>query len=185
MRSGRVATVIFASLLMATPGGCSFLDGPIGGIPGGPLHTGPRVSEPVVDWSFADNRRIELQLVEPPTSRTTGLWLHEGQLYVPCDLGFMWRRIPAYRPSHWMASLWFRFKRWHTDALRDGRVVLRIDGKRYERQAVLVTDPEVIAALSLRFEKWGEKAFSFPLGEAPTDDPKDIWFFRMDPRPAV
>ncbi len=64
-------------------------------------------------------------------------------------------------------------------------MVLRIDGKRYERQAVLVTDPEVIAALSLRFEKWGEKAFSFPLGEAPTDDPKDIWFFRMDPRPAM
>jgi len=157
-------------------------DGPMGPIPGGPLRTGTLVTEPVIDWSFAKGQSMDLELVEPPGSRTTGAMVLEGQLYVSCDLGFIWRRIPA--PARWMASLIYRFKRWHEDALRDGRVVLRIAGKRYERQAVRVTDPEVVAILSSRFEKWAEKTFSSPLGDVPSDGPNDIWFFRMDPRPA-
>lgn len=64
-------------------------DGPTGPIPGGRLRAGTLVSEPGVDWSFAnDGRSIELQLVEPLGSRTTGSVVHEGQLFVPCDLGF-------------------------------------------------------------------------------------------------
>ena len=76
-------------------------------------RTGTLVSEPVVDWSFAQGRMIELQLVEPLGSRTTGVMVHE-------------------------------------------RLQL-------EEMA----------------EQWVAPA---PLGEAPTDDPRDIWFFRMDPR---
>ncbi len=64
-------------------------DGPRGPIPGGELRTGTLVSEPVTDWSFASGQEIELQLVEPLGSRITGAMLHQGQLYVPCDLGFM------------------------------------------------------------------------------------------------
>ena len=169
-----------ASVLVAMLAGCSFMDGPLGGIPGGRLRAGPLVSEPVVDWSFADNQNIEVQLVEPPTSRTTWVWVHEGQLYVPVDLGLIMRRIPA--PQRWVGSLVARFKHWHRDALRDGRVVLRIAGKRYERQAVRVTDPELLATLTLRFEKWAERTFSSPLGEVPTHGPNDLWFFRMDRR---
>ncbi len=107
--------------------------------------------DPDVDWSFASGQEIELQLVEPLGSRTTGVMVHKGQLYVPCDLGFMWRRFSG--PTRWMLHLIWVFKRWHEDALRDGRVVLRIDGKRYERQAVRVTDPDLLAALRLQLEE--------------------------------
>ncbi len=161
-----------------------FSDGPIGPFPGGPLSTGTLVSEPEVDWSFANGREIELQLVEPPGSRTTGIMLHEGQLYVPCDLGFMWGRFSG--RTRWILNLIYVFKRWHEDALLDGRVVLRIAGKRYERQAVRVTDPELLATLRLQLEEMARQLVSpEPLGEAPTNGPKDIWFFRMDPRPAA
>ncbi len=84
----------------------------------------------------------------------------------------------------WMLSPIYRLKRWHEDALRDGRMVLRIAGKRYERQAVRMTDPELLATLRLQLEEMARQWVSpEPLGEAPTDGPKDIWFFRIDPRP--
>lgn len=183
MRRDRTTRLIFAAVLVAMLGGCTLLDGPTGPFPGGRLRKGPLVSEPVPDWSFARGESMELQLVEPPRSRTAGVMVLDGQLYVSCDLGFIWRRIPA--PTRWFAALIYQVKHWHEDALRDGRVVVRIAGKRYERQAVRVTDPRVIASLSAMFEQWAERTFSSPLGEVPTDGPNDIWFFRLDPRPAI
>jgi len=189
MRNNRVATAIIASVLVSGLlgsglTGCGYTDGPMGPIPGGELRSGTLVSEPNVEWSLADQQMIELQLVEPLRSRTTGAMLHEGQLYVGVDLGFIYRRIPLYHPARWMLSIIYRVKHWHEDALLDGRVVIRFSGKRYERQAVRVTDPETVAALRSKVEEGAAQVFS-SLGEAPTDDPKDIWFFRMDPRPAT
>ncbi len=158
-------------------------DGPMGPISGGPLRTGTLVSDPGVDWAFAAGQPIELQLVEPLGSRITGVIVHEGKLFVPCDLGFMWRRVPDTR-MRWVLSLIYRVKRWHEDALRDGRVVLRIAGKRYERQAVRVTDPELLARLRLILEDGAKQFFSSPLLDVRVD-PNDIWFFRMDPRPGL
>jgi len=169
-------------------------DGPIGPVPGGPLRAGSLVSETDIDWSIALGDKgscvrgecapmepIELQLVEPLGSRTTGIMVHEAQLYVPCDLGFMWGRFSG--GQRWILHLIYIFKRWHEDAVRDGRVVLRIAGKRYERQAVRVTDPELLATLRLQLEEMARQWVSpEPLGEAPTEGPNDIWFFRMDPR---
>lgn len=174
------AIMIFTSLLVTLLGGCSFLDGPTGPFPGGQLRAGDLVSEHDVEWPVGEIGMIELQLVEPLGSRTTGAFVHEGQLYVACDLGFVWRRIPA--PTRWMLSLIYRVKGWHEDALRDDRVVLRIAGKRYERRAVRVTDPGSVAALRSRMESMVEEMLGSPLGELPTEGPNDIWFFRMDPR---
>ena len=185
--------------LVAVPVGIGvvarFSDGPIGPFPGGQLRTGTLASAPDVEWSFANGplvpafgtvpiAYVELQLVEPPRSRTTGVFVHEGQLYVPCDLGFMWGRFSG--RQRWVLHVIYFFKRWHEDALRDGRVVLRIAGKRYERQAVRVTDPELATTLRSRMEELaGQIVAPASLGEAPTDGPKDIWFFRMGPRPAT
>ncbi len=176
---------VFVAVLVGTGVVARFSDGPIGPFPGGPLRTGSLVSEPDVDWSFVDwesrpGRIIELQLVEPPKSRTTGILVYEGQLYVSADLGFLWRRVPG--PVRGVLFVIFLFKRWHEEALRDGRVVLRIDGKRYERQAVRVTDPEVFAALSSRVQEGAVRA-GLALGESLPPDPDAIWFFRMEPRP--
>lgn len=156
-------------------------DGPTQFIPGGKLRSGVLVTEPDIDWSLIDVTFVELQLVKPMGSRTTGTMLYEGQLYIPCDLGFMWRRFSGAQ-SMILHGIWI-FKRWHKDALIDGRVVLRIDGKRYERQAVKVTDPVLLDALRLQLEEQAVEYFGGPLPDAQTN-PEDIWFFRMDPRPA-
>ena len=83
--------------------------------------------------------------------------VHEGQLYIPCG-------YPNFR----------LLKQWPHEALRDGRSLLRIEGKRYERQAVRVEDSQQLVVLT---EKLRQK---YPLGEG--YDPDKLWFFRMDPR---
>lgn len=157
-------------------------DGPSAFIPGGPLRAGTLVTESNINWliELGENPgSIELQLMDPPTSRITGVMLHKGQLYVPCDLGFMWRRFSG--TQRWILHAIWIFKTWHEDALRDGRVVMRIDGKRYERQAVRVTDPVLLARLRSQLEAMAVEYFGGPLPDVQTD-PEDIWFFRLDPR---
>ena len=183
-----IALVALVAVLVAALVGIGvvarFSDGPIGPFPGGPLRTGSLVSELDVDWSFAEGvQLVELQLVEPPGSRITGVIVHEGQLFAVCDLGFIAHRLPD-TVMGWMLSPIYRFKRWHEHALRDGRVVLRIAGKRYEQQAVRVTDPELLATLRSIIVEMANQYFSSPLLDVPTD-PEEIWFFRMEPRPAA
>ena len=124
---------------------------------------------------------IELELVGPGTSRYTGIMVHDGQVYIPCDLGFMWGRFTGTTRN--VLHLIYLFKHWHEDALQDGRVVIRADGKRYEGQAVKVTDPSLDTALRSQLEDMA-KVWVAPdtLGPAPTEPPNDIWFFRIDPR---
>ena len=75
-------------------------------IPGGLLRAAPLVTERDVDWPTvlgaggrcvdgvcAPMAPIELQLAEPPSSRYVGIMVDEGELYLPCDLGFMWARF--------------------------------------------------------------------------------------------
>jgi hypothetical protein len=162
-------------------------DGPIGPIAGGPFTTGTLVAESDVDWSAVfkgePQGSIEFQLVEPPRSRTAGGFIYEGVFYVPCDLGFIWRRAPSTRARMILGTIWF-LKRWHHDAERDGRAVFRIDGKLYERQLVRVTDPELIATLRGRIEAAAAGFFGGSLLPEP-GDPEAVWFFRADPRPAT
>ncbi len=176
---------LLATLLLLLIGGSAlirrFSDGPLGPLPGGELRTGP-LCEGAVDWSFArEVSLMHLQLETPLASRTTGVLYHEGGLYVPCDLGFIWRRVSP--PAKWaMAVAWF-LKRWHEDALRDGRVVIRIRGTRYACQATRVTDPNLLDVLRGELEQRAEGFLSAPLAQTPSD-PDAIWFFRLDPRTA-
>jgi hypothetical protein len=136
-----------------------FGDGPLGLLPGGPLRKGELSSAEGVDWSFAEGiREVELQLLAPPRSRTTWIVVHGGQLYIPC--GFL--RVP----------LW---KQWPHEALRDGRGLLRVGGKRYPVQLVKVADPEIYARVIQRVaHKYGF--------EGEQADPAQVWIFRLDPR---
>ena len=182
---GTIAKVIAALIVLLIGVGLvtqRLSDGPTGPIAGGELRSGALVTESITDWSFADGQEVELQLVDPVGSRITGVMVHDGLLYVPCDLGFMWGRFSG--RTRWILHAIYIFKGWHKDAVADGRAVLRIDGKRYERQAVRVTDPELLSALRIQLEgmarEWIAPAV---LDEAPTEGPNDIWFFRMDSRP--
>jgi hypothetical protein len=133
--------------------------------------TGPEVTEPVSDWSFTDS--VPEILVETrtwyrvPHSVTTVVVTHDGTLYVPS----------LYRDGGSFPDA----KYWNRNVARDPRVRLKIAGKLYPRQAVLVTDPaefqRVFEAFARKFERWKEML------EKPETRPALV-FLRMDPRAA-
>jgi hypothetical protein len=128
-----------------------FLDGPVGPLPGGPLHAGELVAEPVADWSFAaDEQEIELQLDAQSTSRTTWILVHEGRAYVPASTEFP--------PG----------KSWHRAALADGRAMLRIAGRRYPVTLTRVEDE----ALGAEVRRVAEAKY-------PSRPPGEAWLFAV------
>lgn len=157
-------------------------DGPLTDlIPGGELRAGDLVAETAQDWRFLHGETIELQLTTPLRSRYVGIMEHNGVLYIPCDLGYMWGRFSG-MIRHTL-HLVYRLKRWHKDALEDGRVVVRFADKRYPFEAVRVTDPALLTELRSSLEDLARQWVApEPLAAAPTDGPRDIWFFRLDPR---
>ena len=87
---------------------------------GGPLVEGELYSGPEPDWSFVDDvPLIELQLINPPTTRTIWTAENEGKLYVWS--GYMGTTV---------GRMW---KQWPLQAEADGRAIVRINGVRYER----------------------------------------------------
>jgi hypothetical protein len=152
---GVLALVLLAFLVGVA---ARFADGPVGPFPGGPLQAGELGPGGAVDWSAqADVREIELQLVDPPRSRTTWLVVRDGVAYVPC--GFPNARL---------------LKQWPHELAEDDRVVVRVGAARYERRAVRVTDAEEWHALAAISEaKYGHRTPSYP---------DDVWFFRLEPR---
>ena len=164
---GGVVGAVAALLLVVFIYG-RFSDGPVGFFSGGPVTSGERVTMPVPDWSFAtDVQTIDFQLIEPPRSRTVWIVVEDGTAYIPCG-------VPNF-------TLW---KKWPHEALRDGRALLRIDGKLYPRQLVKVDDMTLVASL---LKKVGDKYSLSPGAEDPDPgagdpDPDAVWFFRLDPR---
>jgi hypothetical protein len=127
--------------------------GPLGPLPGGRLK-GPETTEPVSDWSFAQDVML-VQLETRPTdpwSVTLGCIDHEGALYVGSN-----------DPSD----------RWVQHVVADPRVRLRVDGTIHPRIAVKVTEPSewMIAGRKL-FEKY-DLAYDA--------DHEPGWLFRLDP----
>ncbi len=157
-------------------------DGPIEFLQGGSFKSGEFIEEPVDDWSFGLDKNSEFELVGAGTSRTAGYIMHKGVAYMTCDLGFMWNRLESGTTRN-LLHLIYIFKRWHTDAVEDGRALIRIDGKIYKTQFVKEEDPEIIAALKTELEVLAREYFApQELGPAPAKAPNDVWFFRMDTR---
>ena len=170
-----IAVAVLVLGLVAVAIVARFLDGPLRPLPlalfpGGPLRAGELVTGPEPDWSFArDIEVMEFQLLEPAHSRNIWLLVHEGKLYVAC--GYM---------NSWWGRLW---KQWPIDAMEDGRAVIRVAGKRYEREAIRVTDPELFwAVVSESRRKYGsaeDPALPDPL---PPLESVGVWVFEMAPR---
>ncbi|MEM7219318.1 MAG: hypothetical protein AAF515_13215 [Pseudomonadota bacterium] len=157
-------------------------DGPLTDlIPGGPLRAGDLVRDTRRAPDFEDGATIELQLNKPARSRYVGLIRNGDEMYIPCDLGFMWGRLDGM--TRHVLHLVYRFKSWHLAVLEHDEVVIRHDGRRYERRAVRVTDEATLTRLRTHLERLAQ-AWVEPdtLGPAPTSGPRDIWFFRLDPR---
>ncbi len=130
-----IIVVTFIAVIAVLAIAARLSDGPIAILPGGPLELGELVAGPEPDWAFArEIDTVELQLVTPPRSRTTWILEQDGKIYIPC--GYM---------NSTLGRLW---KQWPIEAEADGRALLRIDGKRYERQLVRVTSPALFDALT-------------------------------------
>lgn len=172
-----VVLVVVASLFLMR-----LSDGPKGPIPGGELVSGELVDAAEVTWDEVLGNRpmaeIELQLENPIGSRTTGAFVHDGSLYVPCDLGYVWRRFPDGRARLLLHTIWL-FKDWHHKVEMDGRVIVRAHGKRYKLNAIRVTEEALMSKLRDRVSKAAEEVFDLlPV----KTNPDDIWFFRLDAR---
>lgn len=162
-----IGYAIGALLLMfaLVVGAARFGDGPTVILPGGPLAAGELYEGPEPDWSFAsDIGEMEFQLVEPPVSRTIWLQVVDGKLYV----------VSGYMNST-VGKIW---KQWPSQAEKDPRAVIRIDGKRYERNIVrLGPDHPALAGISAEIlRKYGA-----PL-KPEMAATGDAWFFAVEPR---
>ncbi len=87
-----------------------FSDGPKGPIPGGELTSGKFADATVVDWTEVLGNKpvaeVELQLLNPIGSRTVGAFAYDGNIYLPCDLGFVWRRLPNGIARFLLHTIW-------------------------------------------------------------------------------
>jgi hypothetical protein len=165
----RLLVVVLAAVGIAIGGvlvAARFHDGPLAIVAGGPFASGEAVTGPEPDWSFArEIAEVEFQLVDPPRSRTTWILVHEGRAYIPS--GYM---------TTWWGRIW---KRWPHEAEKDPRVLLRIDGKIYERRLVRIHDGPAVAPLLAELSRKYTGGSEIP-AEAVTSG--YLWLFELAPR---
>ena len=90
--------------------------------------------ESIQDWRFVhDRQEVQFQLIDPERSRTTWIVEVNGRIYIPS----------GYMNTPW-GKLW---KQWPIEAEKDGRILLRVDGKIYKRQLVRVMESPDLAAV--------------------------------------
>jgi len=148
-------------------------DGPSILFPGGELVSGELHAGSDPDWSFTDDVfTIELQLVNPLSSRVIFIMENNGKVYIPS--GYM---------RSFLGRIW---KEWAFQADEgNGLAVARINGTRYERQLIRVKDGDVIEGIAAKFAtKYAggnppEAAAAF-FQKSVTDG--DTWIFEMAPR---
>ena len=146
--------------------GARFADGPVAIIAGGAFTSGERVTGPEPDWSFAhDLQEVEFQSIEPARSRTTWIIEHEGKIYIP---------------SGYMTTTWGKiWKQWPIEAEKDGRIILRAEGKLYDRQLVRIESGPLLEPLTAELSrKYAAGATIGP--EAVTSG--YLWLFELAPR---
>lgn len=155
------ALIILAIILFFT--GMRFHDGPVEIISGGPFKTGEPAATPD-SWQFIEGREtIEFQTMDPPTSRTVWLTVHDGRLflisgYMTTTYGKLWKQWPHYIED-------------------DDRVILRIDGKLYEQRLERIREGEVLRPVT---EKFGRK-YGFD-GSPEAVKSGYAWLYEVKPR---
>ena len=141
-----------------------YADGPNRFFSGGPLIAGDMHTGAEPDWSFVNEIvTIELQLVDPPRSRRIWTVEHDGKLYV-------WSGYMGTTVGRW-------WKGWPPQAERDGRAILRIDGKRYERQLVRITSGDILDGITKAITDHYPSRTTRAGVEA-----GDVWLFEAAPR---
>ena len=131
---------------------------------GGPLVEGELYSGPEPDWSFVDDiPLIELQLINPPTTRTIWTAENEGKLYVWS--GYMGTTV---------GRMW---KQWPLQAEADGRAIVRINGVRYERNLRRIqSGPDLEGIATAITNKYPSQT------TAASIESGGVWLFEAEPR---
>jgi len=148
-------------------------DGPSLLFPGGKLVSGELHAGADPDWSFTDQvGTIELETSDPVSSRRIFVMESDGKIYVGS----------AYMRSM-LGRLW---KDWAFDVEEASahNAVARIEGVRYERRLVRVTDPKVVVGVARK------SAMKYAGGETPEAVAQvmkqvadgDSWLFELAPR---
>ena len=147
-------------------------DGPSILFPGGELVSGELHTGPDPDWAFTDDvPTIELQLVNPLSSRIIFIMESGGKVYIPS--GYM---------RSFLGRIW---KDWAFQADEgDGLAVARINGVRYERQLLRVKDADVVdgvaAKLATKYAGGNSPEAVAAIKKSVADG--DTWIFEMAPR---
>lgn len=146
--------------------GARFADGPVAIIAGGPFKSGEVVTGTEPDWSFVhDISEVEFQLLDPERSRTTWIVEHEGKAYIPS--GYM---------TTWWGKIW---KHWPHEALEDGRILLRVNGKIYERSLVRVETGPAIGPIVAELSRKYAGGEAIPVEAVSSGY---LWIFELAPR---
>ena len=166
----RIMTVVLCLLLIPVTAVITaavkqrFNDGPNRVFSGGALVTGELHTGLEPDWRFVSEiSTIEMQLLEPPLSRRIWVAEYDGKLYVWS--GYMGSTV---------GRLW---KRWPIQAERDGRALLRIDDRRYERQLVRIESGAILDGISGAIRKKYPSQTTRAAVEA-----GNVWVFEAAPR---
>ena len=161
---GLVAALVLLIVVLVV--GARFADGPRAIIAGGPFTSGEQVEGPEPDWSFVhDVQEVEFQLLDPPRSRTTWILEHEGRIYIPS----------GYMTTSW-GKLW---KQWPLEAMKDGRAILRVGDKLYERQLVRIEAGPLLAPLTTEL---GRKYLDGAAIDPERVTAGELWLFELAPR---
>jgi hypothetical protein len=155
-----IPVVAIGTLLVAS----GYADGASRVFGGGELVSGELVTWGEPDWAFVrDVPTIELQLLDPPRSRVMWIVEHAGKPYVV---------------SGYMSSAVGRFwKRWPAQAERDGRAIVRIAGKRYERTLKRIRTGAVVEGVAAELRR------KYQYQVTPADiEAGTTWLFELAPR---
>ena len=160
------AVLVIAVLIGIVLFAARFNDGPLEIIAVGELIAGELYRGPEPDWSFVkDLNTVEFQLLTPARSRTTWIMEADGRVFIPS--GYM---------TTWWGKIW---KKWPFEAVKDGRIVLRADGKRYLRTLVRRNYDEIPPAVFSELSRKYLQGNEIP-GDAVTSG--YMWVFELVPR---
>ena len=123
---------------------------------------------------------FEFEIKSLSTSRTAGGIALDDEVYLSCDLGFVWARLPDGTPRTMLNVIWL-FKDWHEEAINNGGIRIRKDGKIYDAHLVLERDPGKIERLKTTIETLAQEFMNTTLPPRTTTQPNDILFFKILP----
>ncbi len=152
------STVVLVACVGLIGTGC-----PLGPLSGGRLG-GDVYSQPVTDWTFADDTETCQIETNPDDPYSVNTWCTgwQGNLYVPTSM-ILGPVVPGER-------------QWVRNVESESEVRVRIDGVVHELAAARVTDDAEYAAVLAKLEE------KYELDPADRDPEREIWIFRLGPR---